>query len=406
MSTVYFCNAEPIDLSAVAVMGVSVKVGDCPVGYFGTGLKFALSTLLRSGHRVALVRLGERVEFTAVAETIRGEEFQRVVMGGEKLGFTTQLGRNWRVWQAYRELRCNCTDEGGVVGEELAPGEWGTVFEVHGEEIAQCHRDRREIFVETAPLLATPDCEVHPGETLCAFYRGVRAHAHERRALFTYNVLDQTELTEDRTIKNGWEVGYYAERALAQTEDEDLAEQVLMADHGTFEHALSYSNAGKPSQVFMDTVFRLRHNVHCNQGAVKLWERHAAVRLTYEEVPLDAFDEEQVAAALVLVARLGAVVDKKDFTVVDGLGASVFGAVRGGRILIARAALDLGVRFVASTIYEEWLHKTEDLRDQTRELQNVLFEKLFAMTERCVAMERRQPAAATPEPVYSVAGPE
>ena len=40
---IYFCNAEPIDLNAIAIMGVSVKTGDNPIGYFGTGLKFAIA---------------------------------------------------------------------------------------------------------------------------------------------------------------------------------------------------------------------------------------------------------------------------------------------------------------------------------------------------------------------------
>lgn len=63
--TVYFANAGLIDLDVIRVMGVSVKTGPNPIGYFGTGLKFALSTLLRTGHRVVMTRGGERIEFTA-----------------------------------------------------------------------------------------------------------------------------------------------------------------------------------------------------------------------------------------------------------------------------------------------------------------------------------------------------
>lgn len=122
MAKVFFCNNEPIDLNAIAIMGVSVKTGDNPIGYFGTGLKFSIATLLRTGHQVVLYRNGERIEFTAEPEVIRGERFERVLMGAERLGFTTQLGRNWEPWQAYRELRCNCTDEGGVISDEKPVG--------------------------------------------------------------------------------------------------------------------------------------------------------------------------------------------------------------------------------------------------------------------------------------------
>lgn len=389
MAKVFFCNSEPIDLNAIAVMGVSVKTGNNPIGYFGTGLKFSIATLLRSGHAVSLYREGERIEFSAAPETIRGEQFERVLMGSERLGFTTQLGRNWEPWQAYRELRCNCTDEGGIISDEMPEGTFGTVFEVEGEAISQCHRNRREIFLESSPDFANSECAIHIGETHHAFYRGVRAHKHAQHAMFTYNILDDIELTEDRTVKHGFMVKYYVERAIAECDDEELVERALMAERGTLEYSLDFSNAGKPSSAFMDVAFRLRHNNRCNLGAIKLWEKHARAKVVYTEAVLDAFDEDQIAAALKLVSRLGAQVDRRDFMVVEGLGESIFGTVRGSRILIARATLDLGVRFIASTIYEEYLHKKEAIQDESRQLQNLLFEKLFSMTERVCALEHR-----------------
>ncbi len=391
MGKVYFANKEPIDLNAIAIMGVSVKMNDNPIGYFGTGLKFSIATLLRSGHAVTLYRNGEVIPFSAEPELVRGEEFQRVLMGTERLGFTTQLGRNWEPWQAYRELHCNCTDENGTIADHKPAGEWGTIFEAEGDAISQCHRNRREIFLESNPLSASDECGIHHGETLHAFYRGVRAHRHEMQALFTYNITDPVELTEDRTIKSAWEVGYYAERAIACSDDEGLIESALMAPRGTFENSLSYSNAGKPTLAFMDVVFRLRHNHHCNKGALKLWEKHSDVRITFEEAELDRFDEQQLEQAQRLLKRLGADIDRRDFIVVEGLGASIFGTVRNNMILIAKPTLDLGVRFIASTLYEEWLHKTQSLRDESRQLQNLLFEKLMAMTERVAALELTTP---------------
>src|SRR5690606_33889402 len=55
--------------------------------------------------------------------TIRGQEFSRCVVdiasdGSDSnsnttlpLGFTTDLGKNWTIENAYRELFCNCLDE-------------------------------------------------------------------------------------------------------------------------------------------------------------------------------------------------------------------------------------------------------------------------------------------------------
>jgi hypothetical protein len=388
MSKVYFCNLEPIDLNAIAIMGVSVKLGDNPIGYFGTGLKFSIATLLRSGHKVTLYRDGVVIPFSAEPEIVRGETFQRVLMGAERLGFTTQLGRNWEPWQAYRELHCNCTDEKGIIGDERPDGEWGTIFEIEGEAIAQCHRNRREIFLEGEPLFEGHECEIHRGENIHAFYRGVRSHRHEIMALFTYNITDQIELTEDRTIKSAWEVAYYAQRAIVLSDDESVIEAALMAPRGIFENSFGYECTGKPSLAFMDVAFRLRHNHHCNKGALKLWEKHSNVRISFDEIQLDHFDEQQLASAMLLVKRLGCDIDRRDFIVVESLGPGVFGVARNDIILIAKPTLDLGVRFIASTLYEEWLHKTQSLRDESRALQNLLFEKLFAMTERVIALEQ------------------
>jgi hypothetical protein len=320
---------------------------------------------------------------------VRGETFERVYMGEQALGFTTQLGRTWEPWQAYRELRCNAIDEDGVVADEMMPGNWGTVFVVSGEAIAHCHRRRRDIFLDSAPVTATADCEIHLGENGHAFYRGVRAHTFQGQALFTYNVLDQVDLTEDRTIKNAWEVGFYAERAIAKSDHEDMIETAIMAPRCTFESQLGYSNNIRPSESFMAVAYRLRHNAHCNQAAIKLWERFAEFKLTVTEAALDEFDEEQIGHALPLCRRLGADLTRQDFVVVEDLGASIYGTVRNNRILIARATLDLGIRFIASTIYEEWLHKTQSLLDESRQLQNLLFEKLFSMTERVCSLEGR-----------------
>lgn len=392
--TIYFCNAEAIDLNAIALMGVSVKVGDSPIGFFGTGLKFSIATLLRTGHKVTLIRNGEMIPFAVDCENIRGEAFDRVRMGDERLGFTTKLGRTWEVWQAYRELYCNCLDEQGSINDFPPEVEYGTVFAIDGEGIEQCHRNRRDIFLSTKPIYADDECEIHQGGGAHAFYRGVRAHKHGRHALFTYNVTARLDLTEDRTVKSPYMLEHYAELAVAGSDDEDLIQSILMAPEGTFENGFDYSGVCyKPSPAFMAVAYRLRGNVHCNRGAIKIWEKYADIKMAYDPVELDAFEEEVIDRAIVLVARLGVDIDRRDFLVVDGLGENIFGAVRNQRILIARRALDMGHRFVASTLYEEWLHKTEGLADQSRDLQNLLFEKLFAMVERVSVIERRSATA-------------
>lgn len=281
--TVYFYNAEPIDINSIAIMGVSVKQSENPIGFFGTGLKFAIATLLRNGCKVTLTRSGEAIKFSVATETIRGEEFDRVVMGDERLGFTTKLGRTWEPWQAYRELYCNCIDEGGTI-DTLAPkGDYGTVFAVEGEAIENCHRSRDEIFLGTMPFAKSDKIEIHHGRRLDTFYRGVRAHRHQSSPLFTYNVIGNLALTEDRTIKEPFYIGYYAAQLIPTIDDASVIEEVITAKRGTFEAAIDFSNCyAQPSKAFMDVCRAHRHDAHASMSAMKLWEKHADNQLTFD----------------------------------------------------------------------------------------------------------------------------
>lgn len=397
--TVYLCNKEPIDIRTITLMGVSVKTKDNPIGYFGTGLKYALATLLRTGHKVTLYLEGSPIDFGTQAEKIRGQDFEVIFMQERGkvpvlLPFTTALGRNWEVWQAYRELRSNCMDEEGIITtglEAWAGKEHGTIFAVTGDAFEKCHTNSHEIFLTGQPLINTGAVAIHQNNNMnrTVFYRGVRASATQQPSLFTYNLNIPIDLTEDRTIKNPFFIEYYAKIAIMQCDDEDLIERIIMAPKDTFEYQMDFDKSVKPSHAFMNAVERNHKSGHCNATAISVWLHHSYQEPSYDPVPLDDFELKQLKTALKLFKRLTAVDFElgRDFIVVDGLGEGIFGMVRHRTILISKACFDMGHRFVASTLYEEWLHKFQMLKDEDRNMQNFLFEKLFAMTERLVELE-------------------
>jgi len=47
-------NKGEIEIETITTMGVNVKECDSPIGFFGTGLKFAIATFLREGIAFAL----------------------------------------------------------------------------------------------------------------------------------------------------------------------------------------------------------------------------------------------------------------------------------------------------------------------------------------------------------------
>ena len=118
-----FKNKGAIDVRAITTFGISSKENDNAIGYFGTGLKYAIAVMLREGVNFSIVTGGKQYEFETRAETVRVDEFNFCFMraGGtgkfEQLPFTTELGKNWELWQAFRELYCNCTDENGEISD-------------------------------------------------------------------------------------------------------------------------------------------------------------------------------------------------------------------------------------------------------------------------------------------------
>lgn len=156
MAYVIFENPGEIDPLMIQTFGVSVKETDHPIGFFGTGLKYALAILLRTGHKVILQSGLNQHEFAVSERTIRGTPFRLVTMDDAPLGFTDQLGKTWEVWMAYRELYCNTKDENGSVDTAEAmpePAENVTRFIVEGDEFLTQHRNREIFLLEGEPSL-------------------------------------------------------------------------------------------------------------------------------------------------------------------------------------------------------------------------------------------------------------
>src|SRR5690606_26741321 len=140
-----------------------IKDSDSPIGYFGTGFKYAIAVILRNGGRIDLYRGTRHFTFEAGSKTIRGKDFDVIWLfddGGpgedaqcRQLGFTTELGKNWEPWMAYRELHCNALDEGGrttqLTGDpESFIGENYTTIIVNWDKFDEVYTNRHQYFLE------------------------------------------------------------------------------------------------------------------------------------------------------------------------------------------------------------------------------------------------------------------
>lgn len=374
---IYFANKGSIDLSVIRVMGVSVKETDTPIGYFGTGLKFAIATLLRTGQRISLYTGGQTYNFSHRDVEVRGRSFQQVFMNDEPLPFTTELGKNWEVWQAYRELHSNTLDEGGVITDRATTDD--TVFVVQGSEVERVYAARGEIFLQSKPLEVLSGVEIHPAPSIYVYYRGVRVAQLPEKCAFTYNVTDKLELTEDRTIKSMWALEYLLETRVPTTKSERVA-HTLISGCDTWDQNLNFTYCSSPSEVFMNVARRFRNDASVSDSVRRLIESGDQRDGVWPEHVPTPEESNVLREAFSILEYLECDLDLYEVHVTETLGPNTMGIYHKERdqIFVCREAIRGGDRFLAMVLYEEWLHKRHKLADNTRAMQTFLLNKLVA----------------------------
>jgi len=397
---IYFKNPGLIDLRAVTTLGVNVKDSDSPIGFFGTGLKYAISVILREGGSIAIYRGLDRHTFTTHEATIRGTSFSIVQHNDFSnpddpciipLGFTTEFGKKWEPWMAFREVYSNTLDEGGIISEtKLAPEADHTLIIVEEPGVTDAWDDRANIFLTSKPILSTKHIEIHAGEVDSYFYRGVRVGGvrSNQTSLFTYNLIDEWELTEDRTLKYSYNAERYIAQAFVESvTDTPMLTKVMLANDGYAESNIDFDwNSFKPSPTFLGLAqgFYLAGNLALNDSIVPLIRRHCNFEKSYTSVPINEIEQQQVTRAITFAKAIGYEVDRYPYIITDDLATGVLAVADRDnmQIILSHQLFSKGTKYVALAFIEEFTHLSLGYQDLTRSLQTYLFEQIISLGER------------------------
>lgn len=382
--TVSFQSRGLIDPRCITTMGVSVKEGDHPIGQFGTGLKYAIAIILRSGGDISIWRGLEELKFTRSAVQIRGKPVELVCMNGQELAFTTHLGEHWEIWQAFRELYCNTLDESGEhCAGEFTPIEGATTVIVRLEEFADCLKNLGDYVLLTQPVYEGDRAAFHPGPSRSIFYRGIIVghYPEDKPHKYAVNIKEKLELTEDRTLKGYGDVAGAVAATIVGCRNAEFIEKFVGASREYAEHVADLDWGHTPTSQFMQVTCRLaERNEPMNRTALGVYKKHAPVPRPVESQLLP-HEKTALAEAIKLCQDLGFPVDEYLITVVDSLGPNVLGtADRDAKeISIARDTFKASNQTLASTLLEEWVHIKHGHNDCTRSMQNWLFDSLIHM---------------------------
>ena len=382
---VSFQNSGLIDKFAISTFGVSAKENDGAIGFFGTGLKYAIAILLRGGCGIEIHRGLEKIEFTTEQRSSRGRDFDVVCMDGTTMGFTLELGKTWEMWQAFRELYCNTLDESGqTVGNVLEPQENVTTVIVRGAAFYDEYAKKDRIILSGKPTWTFNNVEVHDRPSNAIYYQGIRVGNLEVPGAMTYNILSGIKLTEDRTVADMGQVNEAIRKAVLHYEDEQFIQKFIMAPKDTYEARVDMNWFETPKDTFIKIVTELDFSKILNPTILSLYRKHNKVEKVPKPAELSEIESQQLRKAIDFSASLDFPVDKYKIHITDDLADSTLGMAYHGEIYIARRTYMQGTKMVAATLIEEFLHLEKGFKDCTYQMQNYLFEKLVSIGEQVV----------------------
>lgn len=216
MSYLVIENQGEMDLEALRLMGASTKRSGNFIGMFGTGAKYAIAVLMSKGIGVTVTSGVKKAGFETEKAHIKGQGFDEVVLvvGGKKkrLGFTTEMGLQWDVDGALRELVSNAYDEQGAkverrTGIEAKKG-FTRVWVEYTEEVKKFDLKFDSLFLfNRKPLYVGKGVRVYEKEEEGAgvYRKGVRVfYSSALKSLYDWD-FDELEVREDRTSEQ-WTV--------------------------------------------------------------------------------------------------------------------------------------------------------------------------------------------------------
>lgn len=393
MRTIYFYNPGQLDIRGATIMGLSAKDDEQAIGRFGTGLKYAIASILRWNGAIEIETGGKKYEFRKQPIDFRGKAHDQIIMlcdGHEQqLGFTTHYGSHWEPWQIFRELYSNALDENGGVSFDREPYDRAchasTLVTVRCAEVADIYAERNTIILPTKGEHAGSGSDLYhfssPSNYL--YYRGVRVA--QMRCLHTWNLTDGVKLTEDRSIVDSWPYTVAIRDLVQASTDRDFIRRMVTAQPPYFEAELCFNKYCETSDDFLDIceeVYRRSPKLLNESAKAVLLKKREKVSEP-ALVELSKMQQFQLDKARRLLRMTDLNPDAYPVEV-RALHKNTLGQAKNNTVILSPQLFEQGTKQVVSTWYEELLHLETGLVDCTYEMQSRLFNLLISLYEEHV----------------------
>ena len=236
MSYLLIKNKGEMDILALTLMGATSKEGDSSkIGFFGSGNKYAITTLLREGHHLQIFSGLTEYKISVRDVSFRDTIYQQVVINGENTSLTTRMGPAWETWMAIREFYCNAVDEGlitfEVVSEVQEPLEDETAIYIEMSPKIQYFLDNVGDYICSDKVLDIVDTSygsvaILDNQKGRRYRKGISCVSEDHKSLFSYNYED-IRINESRIAETSYEQYERIACALAATNNSDIIVRLI-----------------------------------------------------------------------------------------------------------------------------------------------------------------------------------
>jgi hypothetical protein len=420
MGTKYLriANDGMIELAALHLMGASTKVGNVTqIGQYGSGNKYGVVFLVRNDIPPVIMSGMEQIKISTERQNFRDQAFDILCFNGERTSITTQMGKDWVLWQALREIICNAMDEGGFkvsVTDKVVAEEGVTAFHIpFTDQVKEFYDNWEHYFYSdyrVMEVLGEDKNVVLSKSSVEAniYRRGVRCLDTDLKSANDYD-LTQIMIGEDRIASSRYQVTREIIKTMAMSSKRLSVSKFLDAlsneDMIEGQDPLSSFTISHHSVVFLDELRKRKWVPHRDAARMRDTAAYMVVNnATYDTIeplledankgPLDKATErpyEEVEMTKLQSATLDAAKDFMDrcgievgynVRCVRFSNSMVMGAAHNNEILLSVDYMDRGLQELVNTIIEEYIHLKYKVKDETREFQYAVINELITYMKK------------------------
>jgi len=423
-------SAGEIEIEAFTLIGASSKREDSTkIGYFGSGLKYSIASMLRNEIDFKIFQGDREIKFDIVEKSFRNEIYKAISVDGQETSMTTTMGgTDWDIpFAPIREIYSNALDEDENVFLQETNNPFGeigttTIYIEKTKDVAHFMENFMDYFCDKNPNVISSNnyCTVYPKTTdgtLRLFRKGILcSHDSQTQSLFSYNS-EHFSINESRVLSDNYSAKINIARGLKLTENKNLISDLINGlkggNAGYFEHELDFSTYVQFSNVWHEVVKDKKYVpaeilMFCKGHDLKdriilpknlllalfrqfegldvlgMSEKHSSAEYILEENPSEMLTDKIIDALGTLQnTKYNSRLTDIDIKYAVFIEDDILGLAEKGKIILSTKLIDEDIPYIAKIIIEENEHNRSGYGDKTRNFQNHLFKLYFnLLTEK------------------------